>query len=265
MLKKLSLLILIVVFSLFSTLAIAQDDEHSEEESHGSAPHWGYEGDVGPEHWGDLSEDFALCGSGVAQSPINIDDAMAIEAGLVDIDFNYGETALNILNNGHTIQVNVDAGSSITYNGITYNLLQFHFHAPSEHQWNSEHAAMEVHFVHQDANSGNLAVVGVLLNIGDSDNAGFADVFSNLPAEVTEPMESDIMVDLNALLPEGAKFYTYQGSLTTPPCSEIVRWLVQDTDVKVGADQVSAYTAIYDGNNRPVLDLGARDLLHDNN
>lgn len=123
---------------------------------------------------------------------------------------------------------------------------------------------MEIHFVHRDPNSGNLAVVGVMLNTGDADNGAYADIFSNLPAEQSEPTGSDLMVDLNGLLPEGAGFYTYQGSLTTPPCSEIVRWLVQDVDVHLGAGQVSAFTDIYNGNARPVLELGERDLLHDN-
>ena len=249
--------ITLIIFTLFSSLAMAQD--------HGDAPHWTYEGEEGTAHWGDLNEDWALCGTGVAQSPINIDTETAIDAGLVNISFNYGETALNIFNNGHTIQVNVDEGNTITYNGINYNLLQFHFHAPSEHEWNGEQAAMEIHFVHQDPNSGNLAVVGILLNAGDAENTAYADIFSNLPAEESEPMESDIMLDLNAMLPDGAGFYTYQGSLTTPPCSEIVRWLVQDVPLDLGADQVSAFTAIYDGNARPVLELGERDLLHDNN
>ena len=230
MVRKFSLVGLLLVFSLFSALVVAQDD------AHGDAPHWGYESEVGPEHWGNLNEDWALCGSGVAQSPISISEADVTDVGLVDIRFDYGETALNIFNNGHTIQVNVDEGSSIAYNGITYNLLQFHFHAPSEHTYNGEHADMEIHFVHQDPNSGNLAVVGIFPFAGEGENDAYADVFANLPAEESEPAESDIMIDLIALLPADASFYTYQGSLTTPPCSEIVRWLVQDESVDLGAD-----------------------------
>lgn len=258
MFRKISIIITILIFSLVSTVVMAQDD-------HGDDPHWGYEGEEGPEYWGDLSEDWELCGTGHAQSPIDIETTEATDVGLVNINFEYGETALNIFNNGHTIQVNVDDGSRIIYNNISYNLLQFHFHAPSEHEWNGEQASMEIHFVHQDPNSGNLAVIGIMLNAGEADNANYADIFSNLPSEAGDPLESDIMIDLNAMLPEGASFYTYQGSLTTPPCSEIVRWLVQDTALELSTEQVSAFTDIYDNNARPVLELGERDLLHDDN
>ena len=258
--KKLVSIIVLILLLLVPTLALAQSDD---EDGHDEEVHWGYEGEEGPAHWGDLNEDWALCGEGTAQSPINIDTEAALDVNLVDITFAYGETALNIFNNGHTIQVNVDEGSSITYNEITYDLLQFHFHAPSEHEWNGEQADMEIHFVHWDPNSGNLAVVGVMLTAADAENGAYADVFNNLPAEVGEPEATDMMIDLAALIPADAGFYTYQGSLTTPPCSEIVRWLVQDTTVDLSDDQIGAFTAIYDGNARPVLEIGARDLLHD--
>lgn len=225
--------------------------------------HWGYEGEEGPAHWGELNKDWELCRSGSAQSPINIDSDTAIDVDLVNIEFDYGETTLNIFNNGHTIQVNVDKGSSITYNGIQYNLLQFHFHAPSEHERDGQQSDMEIHFVHQDANSDNLAVVAILMEAGGAENSAYSDIFRNLPAEKGEPAQLDIMINLRDLLPEGAKFYTYQGSLTTPPCSETVRWLIQDTTVELSSDQISAFTDIYDGNARPVQNRGERDLLHD--
>lgn len=221
---------------------------------------WGYAGETGPAHWGALSPDFALCEDGAAQSPIDI--AGSSELDLVDIEFQYGATANNIFNNGHTIQVNVDAGSAILYNGITYNLLQFHFHLPSEHTIDGAAAAMEIHFVHQDPRSGNLAVVGVLLVEG-ADNAAYATVFDNLPADVGEPMAQGTEISLEALLPAARAFYTYQGSLTTPPCSEIVRWLVLDAPLELSAEQIAAFAAIHAGNARPVQPLGARDLLRD--
>ncbi len=223
--------------------------------------HWSYSGDAGPEYWGELSPEYALCTDGSAQSPIDIRDASALD--LVDIEFHYGESANNILNNGHTIQVNIDAGSAIHYNGITYDLLQFHFHSPSEHTIDGMPAPMEIHFVHQDPNSGALAVVGILLSEGKDDNEAYAAVFDHLPAQVGEAEAAGEPIVLAALLPEARTFFTYQGSLTTPPCSEIVRWLLLDTPVALSARQIAAFTAIFDANARPVQPLGARDLLLD--
>lgn len=223
---------------------------------------WGYAGGAGPAHWGELSPEYVLCAEGAAQSPIDLADASELD--LVDIEFQYGATANHIFNNGHTIQINVDAGSAIRYNGIIYNLLQFHFHLPAEHTLDGSAAAMEVHFVHQDPRSGNLAVVGVLLVEG-AKNAAYAPVFDNLPAEVGEPLAQGAALSLEAMLPESRAFYTYQGSLTTPPCSEIVRWLVLDAPLQLSAEQIAAFAAIYAGNARPTLPLGARDLLRDSN
>ena len=223
--------------------------------------HWGYLGDEGPEYWGALSPDYALCADGSAQSPIDIRDASALD--LVDIEFQYGESANKIFNNGHTIQVNVDAGSAIRYNGIRYDLLQFHFHAPSEHTIDGEAAPLEIHFVHQDPNAGNLAVVGILFVEGESVNEAYAPVFDYLPAQVGEPEAAGEPIALAALLPQARTFYTYQGSLTTPPCSEVVRWLLLEDPVELSAQQIAAFTARYDGNARPTQPLGARDLLLD--
>ena len=168
-----------------------------------------------------------------------------------------------IMINGHTIQVNVAADSYIVYNEITYDLLQFHFHSPSEHTINGEAAAMEIHFVHQDPNSGTLAVVGIMLTEGQDDNEAYAAIFDFLPADVGEPERTGDPLSLVDLLPESQTFYTYQGSLTTPPCSEIVRWLLLDTPVSLSAEQIEAFTAIYAYNARPTMPLGARDLLLD--
>ncbi len=223
--------------------------------------HWGYSGDAGPANWGALSPDYSLCADGSAQSPIDIRNASALD--LVDIDFRYGESANNIFNNGHTIQVNVDAGSGIVYNGISYNLLQFHFHAPSEHTIDGTAAPMEIHFVHQDPNSGALAVVGVMLSAGEDDSAAYAAVLDHLPEQAGEPEAMGEALELATLLPEARRFYTYQGSLTTPPCSEIVRWLLLDTPMTLSAAQIDAFTAIFDGNARPTQPRGKRDLLRD--
>ena len=198
---------------------------------------------------------------GMAQSPIDIRDAT--ETALVDIEFHYGATANNIVNSGHTIQVDADAGSHIVYNGITYDLLQFHFHAPSEHTIAGEAAPMEIHFVHKDRNSNNLAVVGVLLNEGGTENEAYAPIIDNMPAEIGAADAVGEDIALAGLLPERRGYFTYLGSLTTPPCSEVARWLLLDSPVELSAKQIAAYRALYDGNARPVQPLGKRDLLRD--
>lgn len=228
---------------------------------------WSYSGDDGPAYWAELSPDFALCSEGSAQSPVNIQDASALD--LVSIEFHYDDSARDqeaehsIYNNSHTIQVNVAAGSYIIYNGIDYDLLQFHFHSPSEHTIDGERALMEIHFVHRDPNSGSLAVVGVMLTEGEADNEAYAAIFDHLPAEVGDPEALPKPVALESLLPESRAYFTYQGSLTTPPCSETVRWLLLDTPVALSLEQIDAFRAIFDGNARPTQPLGKRDLLLD--
>jgi carbonic anhydrase len=250
--KLLGLSILILMFSIFS--ANAQDTE---------PPHWTYEGEEGAEHWGELSPDYVACLDGTAQSPIDVTGAAGLD--LSNIEFGFSATTMNIFNNGHTIQVNADAGSSIIYNEINYDLLQFHFHHPSEHSVNGELADMEIHFVHRDPDGGGLAVVGVLLMAGEADNAAYAPIFDNLPAEKNEPTEGTIELDLNAMMPEARTFFTYQGSLTTPPCSEVVRWLLLDTPVELSEAQLEAFGAIFEMNARTPQPRNDRDLLHDTN
>ena len=248
-------LMLLTTFAIINSFAVMLQITLADETS------WGYSGDEGPANWGELSPEYSLCADGSAQSPIDIRHASALD--LVDIEFQYGESANKIFNNGHTIQVNVDAGSAIVYNGITYDLLQFHFHSPSEHTIDGRAAPLEIHFVHQDPNSGNLAVVGVLLTEGDVENEAYAAVFDHLPASVGEPEAMGAPLSLIALLPEARTYYTYQGSLTTPPCSETVRWLLLDSPIELSTVQIAAFSAIYDGNARPLQPLGKRDLLLD--
>lgn len=258
--KGFSMLVFILIVALVNMLIfsmiVAQEeagDDHEEGEVH-----WGYEGDEGPDNWASLSEAFALCGEGMAQSPIDITNAT--EADLADLEFSYGETAVNILNNGHTIQVNYDEGSTVTIDGTEYNLLQFHFHHPSEHTIDGEAFPMELHLVHADAD-GNLAVVGVMLAQGDEDNEAYASLWDVLPAEETDgPVETEITLNVSDLLPEERTFYHYSGSLTTPPCSEGVNWNVLTTPVMLSAAQVEAFMNIFELNARPVQPLNDREL-----
>lgn len=220
--------------------------------------HWSYEGEEGPAHWGELSPDFALCSSGKEQSPVDIPASTPLnESGIA---FNYQPTAVNILNNGHTIQVNYDEGSLIEVDGTKYNLLQFHFHGPSEHTVNGQSYDMEMHLVHQNADGG-LAVVGVLIKSG-SENPAFAPMWDNLPAEEGGPeMVSGASVNASDLLPADRAYYRYNGSLTTPPCSEDVKWFMLSTPAELSEGQIDAFEAIMHDNNRPVQPLNDRSFL----
>ncbi|MBI1728995.1 carbonic anhydrase family protein [Candidatus Acetothermia bacterium] len=230
------------------------------------AADWGYEGKTGPDFWGGLSEDFALCAAGKSQSPINIVDSVATRADLKDIEFHYDETALTILNNGHTIEVEYDSGSYIILDGIRFDLVQFHFHAPSEHMLNGHQFPMEMHLVHKSAD-GELAVIGLLIQEGQ-ENPAFKDILENMPKEASE--ESHVIARLNAddLLPASRTTYRYSGSLTTPPCTEGVRWSFLTEAVELAKEQIQSYADVIREscctfNNRPVQPLNGRELLLD--
>jgi carbonic anhydrase len=224
-------------------------------------PHWTYEGEAGPAEWGDLSEEYALCSSGQSQSPIDLHAAASQD--LTDIVFNYQPSDLTIKNNGHTVQVDYAPGSTITVDGTDYELKQFHFHHPSEHAVDGVIYPLEMHLVHADAD-GNLAVVGVFIKEGMDDNVAFAPVFENLPTEQVDPTAIDgVSVDAAALLPADHLFYTYSGSLTTPPCSEGVHWMVLSTPITLSPAQIQQFTDIFPLDARPLQPLNGRDLSAD--
>lgn len=223
------------------------------------AVHWSYEGEEGAENWGGLSSEFALCGSGKEQSPINL--TQAAFSDLENIEFHYGQSAIQILNNGHMVQVNYDEGSSATIDGEVYNLVQFHFHAPSEHVVDGKSFPAEMHLVHKNA-AGKLAVVGILIAEG-KENAAFSPVWENMPAEETEAIDTGASINALDLLPADTLVYRYSGSLTTPPCSEGVLWSVMQSPVEMSAAQIAAYTSIFEGTNRPIQALNERVLILD--
>lgn len=224
-----------------------------------AAPQWSYTGDTGPTHWGKLSPEYALCATGAAQSPIAIEAAAQVD--LANLVISYQPSALNILNNGHTIQVEYDPGSYLELDGKRYELKQFHFHAPSEHEIDGKAAAAELHLVNAAAD-GQLAVVGVLLEAG-AENSALQPVWEHLPATAGPVQTFASTVDAAALLPGEQTTYRYSGSLTTPPCTEGVSWLVMTTPLQLSADQLAAFTAIVGGNNRPVQPLADRALEED--
>ena len=247
-----SLLVVGIVLSMLSVAFVMAQEEK---------PHWSYEaeGETSPAMWGELSPEYALCGTGKTQSPIDILTTVATDVS--DIAFTYLPSALTIFNNGHTVQVNYDEGSEIVYNEHTFPLAQFHVHHPSEHTLNGEAFPLEMHFVHKDAD-GNLAVVGVLVKEG-AENPAYADFIANLPTEETEPTTLDYTVNALDMMPTEKTYYTYSGSLTTPPCSEGVRWLLLTTPIELSAEQIESIATIFEHNARPTQALNARDVLQD--
>jgi carbonic anhydrase len=218
--------------------------------------HWGYEGHGGPARWGELDKDFASCKLGRVQSPVDIRGARA--ADLPAIKFDYRPAPLKVIDNGHTIQVNYAPGSFIDVGGARYELLQFHFHKPSEEKINGKAHAMVAHLVHQGAD-GKLAVVAVLLDKGGA-NPTLGAIWKNLPKEKAKEATADANIDAAALLPADKGYYTFQGSLTTPPCSEEVRWFVLKTPVKMEQGQIAAFGKLYPMNARPVQPLNGRAI-----
>ncbi|MCI5221105.1 MAG: carbonic anhydrase family protein [Candidatus Electrothrix sp. AR4] len=222
------------------------------------AGEWGYTGTGAPENWGTLDAAYAMCSKGVNQSPINLTGF--IEAELNPITFNYTGLVTEVLHNGHAIQANYTAGSTMTAAGKIFGLKQFHFHAPSENQINGEYFPMEAHFVHADS-SGSLAVIAVMYSLGE-ENSALKKIWGQMPPEAgkKESMASQVKAEL--LLPENKEYYRFNGSLTTPPCTEGVLWMVMKNPVAVSKEQVKQLAAaLGHPNNRPIQPTNARPVL----
>jgi carbonic anhydrase len=262
-----------IVHAVATVLALAAvgcapADENAAEEREATV-RWGYEGEEGPEHWAALSETFALCGSGTVQSPIDLGAAVLMAPGAgTGLQRDYGTGALSIarhdhvvdvLDNGHTIQVTYEEGSTLTVGGIEYDLLQFHFHAPSEHTIDGRHYPMELHLVHR-ADSGELAVLGVFIEEGEP-NPVFDALIEGLPSAAGEERRfTDVEIEVDAFISSEDEYYRYEGSLTTPPCSEGVHWAVLTEPLHASAEQIAALDAAMPANNRPVQALGSREV-----
>ena len=216
-----------------------------------------YEGECGPAHWADLAPEFRLCGNGLSQSPINL--YRAKETNLPKLAIDYKATQLKIVNNGHTAQVNYASGSTLTVGNTKYRLLQFHFHTPSEHLKDGRIFPLEAHLVHVD-DYGNLAVLGMFLKEGDRTNAFLKPIFDNLPKTEGEVDVAGVDVNVKNLLPREREYYRYAGSLTTPPCSEGVTWMVLEESISVSKAQIEQFRAIFEGNARPEQALNGRPI-----
>jgi len=224
------------------------------------AAHWDYAGSGGPETWGQMKPEFAKCSSGTRQSPIDIRDG--IKVNLDAVLFDYKASAFRVIDNGHTVQVNVGAGNSIEVMGRRYDLVQFHFHRPSEERIDGRQFDMVVHLVHKDID-GRLAVVAVLLDRGSAQPI-VQNVWNNLPLEKGDEVSARGTLNLNELLPTERSYFTYMGSLTTPPCSEGVLWMVMKQPVPISAEQIGVFARLYPMNARPIQSVSGRLIKESN-
>ncbi|HSZ62997.1 MAG TPA: carbonic anhydrase family protein [Terriglobales bacterium] len=227
-------------------------------QEHHPAHAWDYGDALGPSHWGDLKPEFAPCKSGHHQSPIDIRNPQ--KADLPPIQFDYKPSPLHIIDNGHTVMINYAPGSFISVAGKRYALKQFHFHRPSEEKINGKGYEMVVHLVHADE-EGKLAVVAVLLQQGE-DNALVRRMWVNLPKEKEKEEDLDsVQIDVNELLPADRGYYSFTGSLTTPPCSENVTWFVLKHPMTVSSAEIERFSRLYRHDARPTQPLYDRIVL----
>ncbi|VUD69315.1 Carbonic anhydrase [Thalassocella blandensis] len=220
------------------------------------ASNWTYEGSTGPEHWGELGEENIACSIGKNQSPIdiNVKQSFRTHPALKDTDFHYGKGIDSVINNGHTVQANYHAGSSLKVDGTVYNLKQFHFHTPSENKVDGKQYPLEMHLVHTDADN-NIAVVSVLFEEGKT-NPELEEVLKTL-----ENQHGSADFDVANLLPRKTQHYRFNGSLTTPPCTEGVKWIVMKDHKTLSGKQLEQFTSAMHHNNRPVQNLNARLVI----
>jgi carbonic anhydrase len=221
--------------------------------THGAAPHWEYEGEMGPENWG---KQFPTCAAGKSQSPLNI--VGPFEKSTTTLKADYKPGVLKVLNNGHTIQVNVPPGSTLKVGNESYELVQFHFHRPSEEQIDGKPMAMVTHMVHKSAD-GKLAVVGVLMRESAVQNRTLWSIWKNMPAKEGPEVEvASVSINPATLLPESLAHYAYEGSLTTPPCTEGVKFFIMKSPIGIQREMIDSFP--FKLNARPVQPLNGRKI-----
>lgn len=222
---------------------------------------WSYDGVTGPEHWGDIAPGCATTPEST-ESPIDIEKGSLVADSGTDVRLNYTPATFEVENNGHTIEAVPTSlkQNSIIIDGTTYYLQQFHFHTQSEHQINGANSPMEMHLVHK-SDAAQIAVIGVLLDSGTASEP-LAELFTSIPPaeNSSTPVELHHEIDMRKLVPGDPTLAQYDGSLTTPPCTEGVRWNVFLAPLTLSAEQIAAYTAVYDDTSRPVQPLNGRTV-----
>jgi carbonic anhydrase len=222
---------------------------------------WAYSGADGPDDWAYLCTGFSSC-AGRSQSPVNISQSV-VSSTLGSLDQQYESTSTHIINKGHTIEFEYETGSTLNWDGRDFRLLQFHFHTSSEHQIGSVSYPMEIHFVHRNIESGNLAVIGVIVETGAS-NSFLETMMTHFPEDKGEEYVSNQEFSAVDLFPNGKAYYTYGGSLTTPPCSEGVHWIVMKNRISATTSQIDRIRSIIHQSNRPIQPLNGRVVLEYN-
>jgi carbonic anhydrase len=228
-------------------------------DTHGGDVHWAYEGENGPQAWGKLKPEFNVCAIGKRQSPINIEDSMTLQGPAEPLQFNYTVSSGTVVNNGHTIQVDMYGDNTLTVRGSVYKLVQFHFHTPSEEQVNFRNFAMVAHLVHRN-NEGQLAVVAVLLDPGVA-NTLINKVWTYMPLDLSDRVRMPGgLIDMTELLPKDQRYYQFIGSLTTPPCTEGVLWMVMKQPTQLSPAQIRLFQQLFPHNARPVQPTNGRPV-----
>lgn len=230
---------------------------HGAPSAHGGEVHWDYEGANGPERWGQLKPEFNACAIGQRQTPIHIQETQTLQGPAEPLQFAYRPSGGSVVNNGHTIQVDLEGDNTLTVRGSTYRLLQFHFHHPSEEKVNHKGFAMVAHLVHRNE-QGQLAVVAVLIDPGEASPL-IQKVWTHMPLDVNDRVRlPDGLIDMTELLPQDQRYYQFMGSLTTPPCTEGVLWMVLKQPMTVSREQMRLFAQLYPMNARPIQPVNGR-------
>ena len=256
--KSIALSVVVAVSALQAEAPKSAEHNASGEKSHHK--HFGYIGNVAPAHWGELNPKFKMCSEGKQQSPINIIPTK--KGNLSPLDISYKTASKSIINNGHSIQVNIEDGSVLKLDGKDFKLKQFHFHVPSENNINGNKFPLEAHFVNV-ADDGQIAVIGVMFKYG-KENPTLAKIWNELPSlKEGEAKEFKLgSEDINKLLPKEREYYKFMGSLTTPPCSQNVKWQIFKTPLEVSKEQIDKFFSQFSfPNNRPIQPTNDRDIL----
>jgi len=253
--KRITLLSLSAITIITLTTGCTNSTKNIEHSKHNNS-HWSYKGDTGPKHWGSLNHKYSLCGKGTMQTPINIIPTNDVD--LSPLEINYKTSSTDVINNGHTVQVNIAEGSSVTIDNEDYELKQFHFHTPSENNIKGNSYPLEAHFVHS-TKDGKLAVIAVMFEEG-KENPILKKIWDKFPLEENHKVSISLSSnDINSILPSNPDYYKFTGSLTTPPCSENVKWNVYKTTMSISKEQVEEFFNIFNhSNNRPLQKINDR-------